>query len=348
MVFASVKNGPSENFVGNFQHEANVFNRWMKLAAVVILAIGTPGTVYSQSPWPAAPIRLVVPFPAGSALDVVSRMVTDRITASLGQPIVVEARPGADGNIGTERVARSAPDGYTWLAISPPFTIQPSVRAQALNYDPLRDFQPVALFGTSPFVFVVPASLPVNSLKEFVDYAKARPGQLSYSATPGALVHLIPEIFKKDAGIEMALIGYPGQNSAISDLLAGRVQFMTLGLVLAEPLIKSGKLKALAVLRPERHPRLTDIPTVVELGYPNLVITAWFGLVMPRQTPKSIVERVNSEVMRALRSPEMIEKMTHMGVDAPKQNSPEDFAQLLKEEMARWKKVVKDASIVVE
>ena len=197
-------------------------------------------------------------------------------------------------------------------------------------------------------MFVVPASLPVTSLKEFVDYAKGRPGQLSYSATPGALVHLIPEMFKRDVGIEMDLIGYQGQNSAIADLLTGRVQFMTLGLILAEPLIKSGKLKALAVLRTQRHAHLPDVPTVVELGYPDLVITAWFGLVMPRQTPKPIVQRVNAEVIRALRSPEMIEKLEYMGVDAAKQHSPEDFAQLLKEEMVRWKKVVKDANIVVD
>ncbi len=322
--------------------------RWMTFSAMAILATVASNTAHAQPEWPSAPIRLVVPFPGGSALDVVARLVADRITASLGQPIVIEARPGADGNIGTERVAKSAPDGYTWLAISPPFTIQPSVRSHPLNYDPMRDFQPVALFGTSPFVFVVPASLPVNSLKEFVEYAKARPGQLSYSATPGALVHLIPEIFKRDAGIEMTLIGYPGQNSAIADLLTGRVQFMTLGLVLAEPLIKSGKLKALAVLRTQRHPHLPDVPTVVELGHPDLVITAWFGLAMPRQTPKSIVQRVNTEVMRALQTPELIAKMENVAVDAAKPNTPDDFAQLLNDEMARWKKVVKDANIVVE
>ena len=322
-------------------------DRSMILAAAAILVVITPVTCHSQPDWPAAPIRLVVPFPGGSAADVVARMVTDRIAGPLGQAIVVEARPGADGNIGTERVARSAPDGYTWLAVTPPFTIQPSVRAH-LNYDPLRDFQPVALFGTSPFVFVVPASLPVGSLKEFVDYAKARPRQLSYSATSGALVHLIPEIFKRGAGIEMQLIGYQGQNSAIADLLTGRVQFMTLGLPLAEPLIKSGKLKALALLRTQRHPHLPDVPTVIELGYPDLVINAGFGLVMPRLTPKAIVQRVNTEVMRALQSPEMIETMERMGVDAAKQNTPDDFAQLLKDEMARWKKVVKEAHIVVD
>ena len=324
--------------------------RWVQsaAAAALVVVVMTASSAYGQPAWPSAPIRLIVPFPGGSAADVVARVVTDRISGALGQPIVVEARPGADGNIGTERVAKSAPDGYTWLAVSPPFTIQPSVRAERLNYDPLRDFQPVALFGTSPFVFVVPTSLPVGSLKEFVDYAKARPGQLSYAATPGALVHLIPEIFKKEAGIEMDLIGYQGQNSAIADLLTGRVQFMTLGLPLAEPLIKSGKLKPLATLRTLRHPHLPDVPTVSELGYPDLVITAWFGLAMPRQTPRAIVERVNTEVMRALQSPDMVEKMGNIGVDTAKPNTPDDFAQLLKAEMARWKKVVKEARIVVD
>ena len=315
---------------------------------VAILAFAAPIPADAQPSWPSQPIHMVVSFPAGSALDSVARMVADRITAPLGRPIIIENRPGADGNIGTERVAKSAPDGYTWLAISPPFTVQPSVRPQTLTFDPLRDFQPVALFGTSPFVLVVPASLPVTTLKEFVDYAKARSGKLSYSGTAGTLVHIIGELFKRDAGIDMQLIGYPGQNSAIADLVSGRVQFMSLGLTLAEPLIKSGKLKPLAVLRTQRHPHFPDVPTVVELGYPNLVITAWFGLAMPRQTPAPIVQRVNAEVMRALQSPDVIEKFENMGVDPAAPNSPAEFTQMLRDEIARWNKAVKDAHIVVD
>lgn len=323
-------------------------SRWMTLMVVAMLTFAAPTAADAQSPWPSRPIHMVVPFPAGSALDGVARMVADRITAPLGQPIIVENRPGADGNIGTGRVAKSAPDGYTWLAISPPFTVQPSVRPQTLTFDPLRDFQPVALFGTSPFVLVVPSSLPVKTLKEFVDYAKARPGKLSYSGTAGTLVHLIGEIFKRDAGIDMQFIGYPGQNSAIVDLLSGRVQFMSLGLTLAEPLIKAGKLTPLAVLRTQRHPHLPEVPTVGELGYPNLVITAWFGLAMPRQTPAPIVQRVNAEVIQALQSPDMIEKFRNMGLDPAQANTPAEFTQMLRDEIARWNKAVKEAHIVVD
>src|SRR4051812_42680842 len=202
--------------------------------AVVLSLCALCVTAEAQQPaWPTHPIKLVVPFPAGGQLDVVSRLIADRIAPALGQPVVVEVKPGADGNIGTELVAKAAPDGYTWLAASPPTTIQPSVRPKTLGYDPLRDFEPVALIGTSPFVFVVPASLPVNSIAEFVAYAKARPGQLSYAGSArGTVVHLATEMFMHNVGIQMETINYPGQPSAIADLVTGRVQFMTLGLIL--------------------------------------------------------------------------------------------------------------------
>ena len=305
--------------------------------------------VPAQSGWPSKPIRLIVPFPAGGQLDVVARLVADRIAPALGQPIIVEAKPGADGNIATELVAHSAADGYTWLAASPPTTIQPSVRPQTLRYDPLRDFQPVAFIGTSPFLFVVPASLPVNSLEEFVAYAKARPGQLSYAGSArGTVVHLATEILKHDTGIAMEMIGYKGQPSAIPDLITGRVQFMTLGLILAEPNIKAGKLRALAVLDPQRHAHLPDVPTATELGHPHLVMATWFGLAMPSGTPRAIVERVNAEVMKALRAPDVVEKLQAMGIDPAKPNRPEVFGSFMQEDVARWKKVVKEASIALD
>src|SRR4051812_9364170 len=219
--------------------------RWLAVLSCALFALEAP----AQPAWPAKPIHLVVPFPAGGQLDVVSRLIADRIAPALGQPVIVEVKPGADGNIGTELVAKSAADGYTWLAASPPTTIQPSVRPQTLKYDTLRDFEPVAFIGTSPFLFVIPAALPAATLKDFVAYAKGRPGDLSYAGSSrGTVVHLASELLKHDAGISMEMIGYQGQPSAIADLLTGRVQFMTLGLILAEPHIKAGKLKALAVL----------------------------------------------------------------------------------------------------
>jgi tripartite-type tricarboxylate transporter receptor subunit TctC len=316
---------------------------------VCALAALVPFAVHANDAWPSRPIHLIVPFPAGGQLDVVARLIADRLAKSLGQPIIVEAKPGADGNIGTEFVAKADPDGYTWLAVSPPTTIQPSVRPKSLRYDPIRDFDPVAFIGTSPFVFVVPASLPVGSLKDFIAYAKARPGQLSYAGSArGTVVHLATEIFKHDAGISMEMIGYKGQPDAIPDLLSGRTQFMTMGLILAEPQVKAGKLKALALLDRERYANLPDVPTVTELGYPDLVLTSWFGLAVPKGTPRAAIDRVNAEVMKVLRAPDVVAKLRALGMDPAKPNSPDDFGAFMKEDAARWKKVVKEAGIELD
>jgi len=319
----------------------------LSFAAVVAAVASTAAS--AQPDWPAKPIHLIVPFPAGGQLDVVARLVADKLSPLLGQPIIVEVKPGADGNIGTEFVAKSAADGYTWLAASPPTTIQPSVRPKTLRYDTLRDFEPVAFLGTSPFLFVVPASLPVTSLKDFVAYAKARPGALSYAGSArGTVVHLATELLKHDTGIAMEMIGYQGQPSAIADLITGRVQFMTLGAILAEPHIKSGKLRALAVLEAERYVPLAEVPTVVELGYPDLVMATWFGLVVPAATPRAIVERANAEIMKVLAAPDVVDKMKALGARVAAPNSPGKFGQFLKDDIARWKKVVGDAAIEVD
>ena len=320
------------------------------LTSVIAMVAVMPLTAAAQQPaWPAKPIHLIVPFPAGGQLDVVARLVADRLSPALGQPVVVEAKPGADGNIATELVAKSAPDGYTWLAASPPTTIQPSVRPKTLRYDPLRDFQAVAFLGTSPFLFVVPSSLPVSTMREFVAYAKERPGALSYAGSArGTVVHLSSELLKHDAGISMEMIGYQGQPSAIADLITGRVQFMTLGVILAEPHLKSGKLKALAVLDDKRYAALPEVPSVVELGYPNLVMSTWFGLVVPRDTPRPIVERINAEVMKILASADVVEKLKAMGVEPAAAHAPAKFEQFLRDDVARWKKVVVDAAIAVD
>jgi tripartite-type tricarboxylate transporter receptor subunit TctC len=323
--------------------------RFVFASIVATLAALVPFAASAQAAWPTKPIHLIVPFPAGGQLDVVARLIADRLSPLLGQPIIVEVKPGADGNIGTEFVAKSAPDGYTWLAASPPTTIQPSVRPKTLRYDTLRDFQAVAFLGTSPFVFVVPASLPVQSLKEFVAYAKARPGALSYAGSArGTVVHLASELLKHDAGIAMEMIGYQGQPSAIADLLTGRVQFMTLGAILAEPHIKSGKLKALAVLEARRYAMLPDVPTAVELGYPDLVMSTWFGLVVPQATPRPIVDRLSAELTKVLASADVIDRMKALGAEAAPPASPEMFEQFLKDDVARWKKVVTDAAIEVD
>jgi tripartite-type tricarboxylate transporter receptor subunit TctC len=313
------------------------------------LAAVAPSSVAAQAAWPSKPIHFIVPFPAGGQLDVVARLIADRLAPTLGQPIIVEAKPGADGNIATEFVAKAAPDGYTWLAASPPTTIQPSVRPKTLRYDPIRDFAPVAFIGTSPFLFVVPASLPVHSLAEFVAYAKARPDQVSYAGSArGTVVHLASEMLKHDTGIAMEMIGYKGQPDAIADLLTARVQFMTLGMILAEPYLKSGKLRALAVLDAKRETRLPDVPSVVELGHPDLVMSTWFGLAMPHGTPPTIVERVNAEVTKVLQAPDIVDRLHAMGIDPAGAGSAAAFGTFMKEDVARWKKVVKEAGIELD
>jgi tripartite-type tricarboxylate transporter receptor subunit TctC len=299
--------------------------------------------------WPEHPIKVLVPFPAGGQLDIVVRMIAEKIEPALGQPIVVEVRTGADGNIAAEAVARSAPDGYTWLTTSVPFATQVSLQPGKLRYDPMRDFVPVANLGTASFVLVVPASSPVHSLKEFIAYAKAHPGELSYAGTSvGSVTHLSTEMFARAAGLRMEMIPYAGIPAAMSDLLSGRTQFMSTGLIAALPQIKSGKLRPLAILAPKRHPQLPDVPTIVEEGYPDLTVATWFGLLMPAKTPPAIVERVNAEVMKALQSPDVLEKYRTIGVDPVAPHTPAQFGAFLHREIDRWGKVIRDAKVTVQ
>ncbi len=316
--------------------------------AVLAAALVTPRALAADA-WPERPIRLIVPFPAGGQLDVVSRLIAERLGPALGQSIVVEVRPGADGNIGTEMVARSRPDGYTWLAVSPPTTIQPAVRPKTLRYAPMKDFAPVAFIGTSPFLFVVPASLPVNTLQEFIAYAKAHDGQVSYAGSSfGTVVHLASETFKHDAGINMEMINYPGQPSALADLMSGRVQFMCLGAILAEPQVRSGKLKALAVLDAQRYAKMPEVPTATELGFPDLVMSTWFGIAMPAGTPEAVVSRVNAQIMAVLATPEVVARLQQIGVDPAGSNTPGQFAAFMRDDMARWQKAAAVARVSLD
>ncbi|MEP7063755.1 MAG: tripartite tricarboxylate transporter substrate binding protein [Betaproteobacteria bacterium] len=319
-----------------------------RLVCALAILSGTH-TAAAQSAWPQRPIKVVVPFPAGGQLDVVVRSVTDRLAVALGQPIVIETRTGADGNIGAEAVAHSAPDGYTWLATSVPFATQVSLAPKSLRYDPLKDFQAVANLGTSSFVLCVPASLPVASVKEFVAYAHAHPGQVSYAGTSrGSVTHLSTEMFKRATATEMEFIGYAGIPPALTDLIGGRLQFMSVGIIAAMPQIKAGKLRPLAVLDGERHRLLPDVPSITEAGYPDLAVSTWFGLLMPAQTPKDIVAKVNVEVMKIVESKEIVDKFVAMGVNPVRPNTPAQFEDFLKADVARWGKVIKDANVVVE
>lgn len=322
--------------------------RFVMVMIALSMVAWVPGA-QAQPAWPTRPIRVVVPFPAGGQLDVVVRLVAEKISPVLGQPIVVETKLGADGNIAAEAVAKSPPDGYTWLTTSVPFATQVSLQPGKLRFDPVRDFVPVANLGTASFVLVVPNTVPVASLAEFVAYAKSRPGQLSYAGTSvGSVTHLSTEMFERTVGIDMQMIPYAGIPAAMSDLISGRTQFMSTGVIAALPQIKAGKLKPLALLAAKRHPQLPDVPTIVELGYPDLTVDTWFGLLMPAGTPDAIVRKVNAEVMRALQSEDVLAKYQSFGVDAVKPHPPEAYGALLASEIARWGKVIREANVKVE
>lgn len=305
------------------------------------------------SSWPTKSIRVLVPFPAGGQLDLVVRSITEKMSPVLGQSIVVENRTGADGDIAAEAVAKSAGDGYTWLATSVPFATSVSMVSRsgqnALRYDPIADFKPVANLGTSSFVLCVPATLPVKTVAEFVAYAKSNQGKLSYAGTSrGSVTHLSTEMFKRATDTQMEFIGYAGIPPAMTDLLGGRLQFMSVGIVAAMPQILAAKLTPLAVLDAERHPLLPNVPSIVEAGYPQVVASTWFGLLVPKDTPRDIVERINAEAMKIVRMPELVDKFKAMGVNPIKPNTPEQFDAFLKADIERWRRVIKDANVQVD
>lgn len=321
---------------------------WKSIAralAVVAIAMGATLT-HAQDAWPSRPIRIVVPFPAGGQLDVVVRLVADRLSPLLGQPIVVENKLGADGSIAAELVKSAPADGYTWLTTSVPFATSISLHPKSLRYDPVKDFQPIANLGTSSFVLVVPTDVPVKSVQEFVAWAKPQQGKLSYGGTSvGSVTHLSTEMFLKATGLSMEMIPYAGIPPALTDLVTGRTQFMSLGLVAAQPQIRAGKLRPLAVLDRERNKLLPDTPSIAEVGYPDLAVGTWFGLFVPAAVPRDIVRRIHAEVQKALAQPEVLAKYESIGVDPVKPQSTEQFADQFKAEVAKWHKVIVDAKV---
>jgi tripartite-type tricarboxylate transporter receptor subunit TctC len=322
---------------------------YLRLVVSASLLFALPVAALGQSAWPSKPIRFVIPFPAGGHVDVAARILSEKISPALGQPILVENRTGADGIIATEYVAKSPNDGHIWLAQAVPFTVMPNLRPRQLRYDTARDFHPVALFATTSIVYVVPATLPVKSVKEFIAYAKARRGKISYGgSSKGSLAHLGGEMLKQAADIEMEMIPYAGMPPAISDLISERTQIMALGISLVVPHIKAGKLRAIAVLDAQRHGLLPDVPSITEAGYPNLEMTTWFGILVPAGTPADVVQRINKEVMLGIKSSDVADRYRKVGIEPAKPNTPQEFDAFIKNEIARWGRVMKEAKIEPE
>jgi tripartite-type tricarboxylate transporter receptor subunit TctC len=312
------------------------------------LCLGVLASLAWAQSYPAKPIRLVVPFPAGGTTDILARAVAQRLTDDWGQPVVVDNRPGAGGNIGTELVAKAAPDGYTLeMGTVGTHAINASLYAK-LPYDPVKDFAPVILVAGVPNVLVVNPAVPATTLQELIAYAKANPGKLNF-ASPGngTSGHLCGELFKVMAGVQMAHVPYKGSAPALHDLIGGQVQLMFDNLPSALPQIKAGKLRALAVTSTTRAPALPDVPTLAEAGVPGYAAASWFGLFAPAGTPPAVVAKVNTAVAHWLASPEAKEKLLAAGAD-PAGGSPEDFARHVAAEATKWAKVVRESGAKVD
>ncbi len=302
----------------------------------------------SAAAYPTKPVRWVVPFPPGGSADIMGRMIGQELVKAFGQQVVIENRAGASAIVGSEYVAKSAPDGYTLLQANvSQMTIHPSVYPK-LPYDPLRDFAPITVLGIVTSVVVVTPSLPVSSVKDLVALAKKRPGQLNFTSSGvGASTHLTGELLKQRAGIDMVHVNYKGSGPALTDVMAGFVQIMFENLPSALPYIKAGKLKVLAVTGKDRSPILANVPTLAESGFPGFDMVSWQGLVAPAATPKAIIDKLNAELARVLKTPEMREKMFGLGTEVVA-NTPEQFAQYIRDETAKWSKIVKAAGIKLE
>lgn len=309
----------------------------------LIALLAVAGGAAAQT-FPTKSVRLIVPFAPGGSTDIIARIMGQKLNEVWGQAVVVDNRPGGSTIIGTDTVAKAPADGHTLLVTPAPFTIVPSLHAK-LPYDPHRDFEPITLINTTPLVVVVHPGVPAKSIKDLMALARAKPGALNYgSSGAGGSNHLAGELFNTMAGVKMVHIPYKGNAPALADLVGGHVDLVFNGLTSALPLIKSGKLRPLAVTSLNRAGALPQIPTLDESGLKGFQAVAWNGLTAPARTPKEVIAKINADVLKVIRSPELIEKLKSEGSD-PVGSSVEDYARFLREEIAKWNKVIRIANI---
>ena len=317
----------------------------MRFAALIFALLAASAS--AQSSWPAKPIRLISPFPPGAVVDTLCRTLAVPLGEALGQPVLVENRPGAGGNIGMEIVAKAPADGYTiGMGGIAQHAINPSVYA-SMPFDPVRDFAPIIFVARNINVLVVHPSLPAHDVRELIAYARANPGKLSFgSAGAGTSQHLAGELFKQLAGVDMTHVPYKGAGPAVTDLLAGQIPLMFVDISAVLGHVRAGKLRALGVTSRNRTP-LLDVPTIAEQGLPGFEVNAWFGLLAPAGTPREIVARLNAETAKVLRSGATLERLQGLGL-AVDPGTPEDFAALIASELARWGSIARAAKIRAE
>jgi tripartite-type tricarboxylate transporter receptor subunit TctC len=318
------------------------FLRFARLAACAFSVVFAGAA--SASAYPDKPIRLLVPYPPGGITDVLTRSLAELMRKDLGQPVVVENKPGASGNIGMAEGARAAPDGYT-LVLAPTGNLTVNQFLFKLPFDVQKDLAPITVLATSPNVLVVHPSVPAKTFREFLDYAKANPGKLNFpSPGEGSGAHLAGELLNIEGGLKTVHVPYKGMAPAVTDLLGGQVQFMFAGISTVLQHIKSGKLVPLAIASPQRSAQLPDVPTVAESGIPGFDVTSWYGLVVRAGTPPQVVRKLHGDIVEALRSEEVRTKLQGLGLD-PMGNTPEEFERMIAAESRKWSDIVQKAGI---
>ncbi len=301
----------------------------------------------SAQPYPSKPVRMIVPFPAGGPADALSRVIGPKLADTLGQQIVVDNRVGANGNVGAELTAKSAPDGYTLMMVVSSFASNPALYGN-LAFDPLKDFAPVSLLTSAPLILVVHPTLPVKSVQDLIALAKAKPGGLNYAAAGnGAGGHLTMELFKGMTGIKMVTIIYKGGAQALTDVIGGQVHLTVNNPLVVLPHVKSGRLRALGVTSLQRLPAVPDLPTIAEAGVPGFEATLWYGVVAPANTPPALITRLHSEFVKVLQHSDTRERLAIDGVRIIG-STPEQFGDHLRQESVKWSKVIRDSKIKLE
>lgn len=324
-----------------------VLHRRTAICTVLAAAAGLSSRAMAQAPWPARPIRLIVPLAAGGPTDLLARIISQPLSTRLGQPIVIENRPGAGGSIGAEVAAKADPDGYTlFLGTSGTLSINQSLYS-TLRYDPVKEFAPIRLAASAPYLVVVHPSVPARTLQELVAYAKAHPGKLNYGIVPGGAAQLAVELFKRTAGIDIVGVSYKGAALATNDLIAGQIEMSFASTPGALSYVKSGKLRALAVTSPKRLDILPDLPTVAECGLPGYAATVWYGVVAPVKTPTAIIDRLYAELSAVLKDEKVRASMAQNDFYVEESN-PAAFGRFIAAEAQKWAQVVKASGMKAE
>ncbi len=317
--------------------------RWVRVSVAVVLVSLCGGVVIAQT-YPTKPIRMLMPFPPGGPTDVVGRLVAQKLSEQIGQSVVADSRPGASGNVGLEIASKAPADGYTIVLSSPVIALSPLLYGK-LNYDPWKDLAPIALVGAIRNVLVVHPSVPANNLKELIAIARKQPGSLSYgSGGIGTTTHLAPELFKSLEKLDILHVPYKGSGLALIGLASGQVDMEVVAASVALSQVQSKRVRAIAVLSPERLADYPGVATTKEQGYANFEISVWYGMLAPAGTPRDIINRLNAELVKAVHAPDMKARYAQAGVE-PLSSTPDEFGRFIQSEAARFGKVIKEAGI---